>query len=243
MPPLFSKTARVLTRAGFWAHTLTAMSPTVELPRLRGLSSTTPAFRAELVRMADRLGLQVEPIAAIMSMESGFNPQAENPDSHAVGLIQFIPPTAKLLGTTTDALRDMSALEQLPFVERFFRVGPLRPSSPVGDYYVATFVPGFVGKSDDTVIAVAETARYDQNKGLDRNHDGSITVREVRAVLEDVLSGASSEPPILVDMSVPPIEASRSKTDWAPILLMVGTVIALNWKEVKTWIRTSSVLR
>ena len=38
----------------------------------------------------------------------------------ATGLIQFLPSTARGLGTTTDALAGMSSVEQLNYVEKYF---------------------------------------------------------------------------------------------------------------------------
>lgn len=71
--------------------------------------------------VADRLDMDPRHLAAVIAFESRFNPSAVNPYSGATGLIQFMPRTAVNLGTTTAALGRMSALEQLPYVERYFR--------------------------------------------------------------------------------------------------------------------------
>jgi hypothetical protein len=160
------------------------------------------AFKAELCRLAERNGWKPGPIATVMLLESGMNSAAVNPKGGATGLIQFIPSTAKLLGTTTEALRSMSAIRQLEYVEKFFKMVGLPAGARAGDYYIATFMPNFIGKPDSAVMSVAGENIYDVNKGLDRNSDGVITVGDVRSYLENTLSQAESKPPIPVDLSV-----------------------------------------
>lgn len=150
--------------------------------------------------MARRLGLQPGPIVAVMALESGINAQAVNPTSGATGLIQFMPSTAKRLGTTVEALRQMNATAQLAFVERFFMGVPrLKAGSASGDYYLAVFMPAFVGLPNVVPIAAKGTPVYDQNAGLDANKDGVLTVGDVRARLDAELSRAGALPPVLVD--------------------------------------------
>lgn len=172
--------------------------------RVRGIESTTPGFRAELVRMARRLGLNPDAIAGVMALESGINAQAVNPQSGATGLIQFMPTTARKLGTTVEELRAMNATAQLKYVELFLRGVPkLRAGSRAGDYYLAVFMPAFVGLPDVVPIAVAGDPIYDQNKGLDGGKDGVLTVGDVRARLEAELARASALPDLIVDLDAP----------------------------------------
>jgi hypothetical protein len=182
-----------------------------ELLAVRGIEKTSPGFRAELVRMARRLGLNADAIAGVMALESGFDPAATNPRGGATGLIQFMPGTATNLGTTTDALRRMSATEQLKFVERYFQGRPqLKAGSRAGDYYVTTFMPGFVGMPDLVPIAFRGDGIYDVNKVLDRNADGILTVGDVRSVLESELARASKAPRIPVDENAPSDAATQA---------------------------------
>ena len=174
------------------------------LLRVRGIERTTPGFRAEFLRMAKRLGLAPDPIAAVMALESGFDAQAVNPDGGATGLIQFMPPTAKRLGTTTEALRRMNATAQLRYVELFFRGVPaLRAGSRAGDYYLATFMPAFINLPDAVPIAFKGDNIYKSNSGLDGNKDGILTVGDVRSKLENELARAARLPPLQVDENVP----------------------------------------
>ena len=57
---------------------------------------------------------------ACMAWESGetFSPTIRNgAGSSMIGLIHFMPTTAKSLGTSTEALSKMTAVEQLDYVE------------------------------------------------------------------------------------------------------------------------------
>jgi hypothetical protein len=57
---------------------------------------------------------------AAMAFETGetFSPSIKNKASGATGLIQFMRSTAKGSGTTTAALAEMTAVDQLDFVEK-----------------------------------------------------------------------------------------------------------------------------
>lgn len=82
-------------------------------------------FIKALIAMAARLKANPEDILKVMLAETGgtLDPAKQNPraDSKATGLIQFMPTTAKGLGTSIEQLAKMTAREQLPFVERYFR--------------------------------------------------------------------------------------------------------------------------
>lgn len=193
------------------------------LPPLPDLAGTSAAFKAELCRMAERNGWEPGPIATVMFLEgTKFNPATLNGDTsvpverRAVGLIQFMPKTAKLLGTTSQALRRMTAVQQLEYVEKYFKMVRLPAGARAGDYYIATFMPSFIGRSDDEAMAVAGELNYEKNKGLDRNKDGLISVGDVRGYLENTLAQYSSKPPLVVDMS------ATSETSLWPWLLAGG---------------------
>jgi len=199
-----------------------------DLPHVRGIEKTTPGFRAALVRMARKLGLSADAIAAVMALESGFNPQAVNPNGGATGLIQFMPATAVNLGTTAAALRGMTAIEQLLYVERYFQGNPrLKAGSRAGDYYMATFMPGFMGLPDATPIAFRGDKIYSVNKGLDQNADGIITVGDVRGVLESELARASSKPRIQVDENAAPEVQTAGVGDDGALVLVGGAALFL----------------
>ena len=72
---------------------------------VNGNRFVTPEFIRGVEAMAGRLGTRPEYVLAVMSFETGgsFDP-AEGNSIGATGLIQFLPSTARGLGTTTGAL-------------------------------------------------------------------------------------------------------------------------------------------
>lgn len=130
-------------------------------------------------------------LMAAMAFESGrsFDPAKRNPQSGATGLIQFMPSTARGLGTTTDELAMMSAEDQLHYVERYLEPFKGRLNT-LPDLYMAILWPAAVGKPDDAALFAATDSNsraYAQNKGLDVDHDGVITKREAAAYVERAL--------------------------------------------------------
>lgn len=148
-----------------------------------------PDFNKKLEKIADALGVKSKDLIAIMKQESGVDPKAVNKMSGATGLIQFMPKTAASLGTSTDALKNMSAVEQLDYVYKYFKMVGVKPGMELGDLYMAVFMPKYVGADDDTVLGQDGAAGfsgkvYAQNKGLDKNKDGSITVADVKSSVQ-----------------------------------------------------------
>ena len=134
-------------------------------------------------------------LMAVMRFESGLRPDAINPTSHAVGLIQFLPGhAADLLGLpmtpdrnarAVQAFASMSADEQLDYVEAYLdQVLHGHGAANLRDAYMAVFYPAAVGQGESYVISRAGgegafgRAVYRQNAGLDANGDGVITAGE-----------------------------------------------------------------
>lgn len=143
-----------------------------------------PDFNKKLDKIANDLGVKSSDLIAIMKQESGVRPDIRNKMSGATGLIQFMPTTAKRLGTTTDDLARMSAVDQLDYVWKYFKMTGVGDGS-LGDLYMAVFMPAYVGRPNNTVLGQDGASGfsgkvYDQNKGLDRNKDGVITVADVK---------------------------------------------------------------
>ena len=61
-------------------------------------------FCAKLQSICNKLQISPEWLLAVMYIESRINPYAVNKYTNATGLIQFMPSTAKSLGTTTAEL-------------------------------------------------------------------------------------------------------------------------------------------
>ena len=143
-----------------------------------GFEKTSLEFRDKVIAIAERLKTNPNFLMAVMSFESGatFSPSVPNKaGSGAIGLIQFMPATAKGLGTTTAALAEMSAESQLDFVEKHFR--PFRGRlDTIEDTYMAVLLPKAVGKGPDFVLFQKPSVAFTQNRGLDIDGDGRITV-------------------------------------------------------------------
>jgi transglycosylase-like protein with SLT domain len=136
-------------------------------------------FKEKVVTISARLGVDPNHLMAAMAFESGrsFRPNIQNPYSKATGLIQFMPTTAKSLGTSIEALKRMSAVRQLDFVEKYFSpyIGRLKD---LDDLYMAILWPRAVAKPASYVLFAAPTKAYKFNKGLDTNVDGAVTKAE-----------------------------------------------------------------
>lgn len=147
-----------------------------------GATGLDQQFLARVKDIANKIGCDYKDLLGVMHCESGLKSTATNKNGGATGLIQFMPSTARSLGTTTDELRNMSALQQLDYVERFLmnakNSGALKNKDRItaGDLYTLIFMPAKAGKE---VIACAGSKEYNANKGLDTNKDGQITQTEL----------------------------------------------------------------
>lgn len=149
------------------------------LVNVPGSERVSPAFKEKVVQIAADLGTNPNFLMAVMSFESGesFDPAKRNPVSGAVGLIQFMKPTAVGLGTTQEALAQMTAEEQLDFVAKHFKPFKGRLNT-LEDTYMAVLFPAAVGKGAAHVLFRKPSVKFTQNSGLDINRDGAITVGE-----------------------------------------------------------------
>jgi hypothetical protein len=92
------------------------------------------------------------------------------------GLIQFMPDTARSLGTTVEALREMTAAQQMQYVEKYFDSVRLPPGSSAGRLYAYVFLPG---RANREVLTSRGEAFYEANRGLDMDGDGNITITDL----------------------------------------------------------------
>lgn len=144
-------------------------------------------FLKEVKRVASKLQINPADLLGLMASESGLDPQARN-KSGATGLIQFMPATARGLGTSTSALYNMNRLEQMKYVEKFLLKTVPKGASP-GHLYTAVYLPAFAKKDGNYVLAKKggftddwghhPAAWYSHNAGLDQNKDGNITISEL----------------------------------------------------------------
>lgn len=150
--------------------------------------TTSPARAAVLDALAGLTFPRAELDAAIR-IESGWNPAAVNPTTHAVGLIQFMPRTLQALGFpgSWQDFSQLGALEQVPWIRRYFARWKWRTP---GDTYVALAYPAALGKPDDELVAMEGSPIWNQNPAWRSPGNGPVTVGSIRAVLLRRLSSA-----------------------------------------------------
>lgn len=192
------------------ANTVPAPSKSgVAMPAFPGFAKLSRSDQQSFIKAAQWIA-PGEPdapkwLAAIVEFESGWDPSRQNPGpSKATGLIQFINPTARALGTTTDALRRMSFSAQLEYVKRYFSeiAGTRGKIHSLADMYLSVFSPKGVGGSPSMVLYSAGQPGYDQNAGLDHDGKGFITVGDVVRAPLSRLNSVANLAPILVPMGI-----------------------------------------
>lgn len=158
--------------------------------------------------------LQIDPIwlLSCMYLESNINPQAVNKMGGATGLIQFMPSTAKNLGTTVEQLYQMSGVQQLDYVYKYLKPYAGRMKQ-LTDVYLAIFFPIAIGKPDSYILqsgsqSASLIAKY--NAGYDLNKDQKITISEIKSAIFPRLGLAYTQPggstPGLPGGSIQPIK-------------------------------------
>lgn len=159
--------------------------------RVKGIEKLSKQELQALSAFADWMGVPVDWPATAISFETNgtFSPSIQNQSSHATGLIQFLPSTAKRLGTSIEALRAMTFIQQLEYVKKYFEAHRGKIHS-MADFYLVIFYPAEVGKSPSDVVAYQGDPVYDQNAGFDRSHKGYITHDDIASTVVDKLNAA-----------------------------------------------------
>lgn len=150
-------------------------------------------FENKVISVANDLGI-ANPnwLMQIMKAESGLRADIVNPKGGAIGLIQFMPRTAKGLGTTTDTLRNMSRVDQMDYVEKYLQPYAGRLNSYF-DLYLVVFFPAAIGNTDNddyifesSDLSAAQIAAG--NPTMDINKDGKITMGEFKQYLQNTVA-------------------------------------------------------
>lgn len=157
-------------------------------------SKVSAVFKDRVRWIADELGFDPNWLMACMAFESAetFRANIRNAaGSGAVGLIQFMPATAKALGTSTAELSNMTPEDQLKYVYKYFEPYKGRIRS-IDDMYMAILWPRAVGQPGTYQLFVRGGVAYRQNAGLDRNKDGVVTKDETCAKIREKLTRGHS---------------------------------------------------
>lgn len=175
-------------------------------------------FLQKVTQVAGLLGVTPSDLMKVMYLESSLKPYAQNSSTKATGLIQFMPNTAKSLGTTVDALKQMSGSEQMDYVYAYLK--PYRGTmADYNDLYFAIFFPRAIGKPDNWILqsdslTAAKIAKY--NSGYDLDSNNEITVGEVKAAIANRLN-----------LKKKIVTAASSITFWG-VAITAGVIFLLN---------------
>lgn len=166
-----SSSAGSVSRSSAGSHSVSRTS-------VSGLSGD---FVNKVKQIAQRLNCSYDDLLAVMNSESGLNPRAVNSSSGASGLIQFTSVAVQEMNRvygmnlSLEKIRNMSALEQLDLVEKYFKMTKSRAFSSnarlsAADLYSLCYLPG---RATRDVLTHQGENYYD--RGLDVNGDGKIT--------------------------------------------------------------------
>ncbi len=157
-----------------------------QIQGVKGNSFVSSEFIEEVEKMSKRLETKPQYLLAAMSFETGgtFDPAKRN-GIGATGLIQFIRPTAKNLGTSVEELAKMTSVEQLKYVEKYLK--PFKGKLASLEAVYTSILSGSPKKPDDVLFKIG-TLAYKLNP-LDWNKDGKITAREATTIVGARLFG------------------------------------------------------
>jgi hypothetical protein len=173
----------------------------------------------EIVRVAQAVGAHPFDLANLINFESAgtFSTSVQNRISGATGLIQFMPSTARGLGTSTAQLAKMSKVAQMRFVQTYLkrktRIGPL---NTVQSLFMAVFYP----------VAMKWPLDKEFSAKVQRSNPGIVTVGDyVAHALRRAKLPSSTEVGAAPLMAVPFSIAKRAAKapTWA---LVTGAVTA-----------------
>lgn len=168
-----------------------SQAPPAEISNIQTLrwgSKVSPTFRDRVRWIGEDLGFDPNLLMDCMAFESAetFRADIKNAaGSGATGLIQFMPATARGLGTTVEDLARMAPEDQLNFVWKYF--APYKGKlATLDDVYMAILWPKAVGKASSYVLFQGpSTTSYRQNAGLDVNKDSKVTKAEAAAKVRE----------------------------------------------------------
>ena len=155
--------------------------------QLKDLSQREPEFVKKMVAGSVQRGINPDHLANLLAMESSFNPHADNPNSSAYGLIQWMESTRKQFGLTQQGLSRMNATQQLDQVFRYFDQPHLRGKLGTQAALYSAVGAGQASSDDNAVRFRRGSKGYEANKVWDVNKDGVIRQGEFGQVAHRAL--------------------------------------------------------
>lgn len=139
-----------------------------------------PSFIQAVEDLSAKYNIDPSEVYKVIQGESSFNPRAKNP-SGATGLFQFMPATARELGTTTDAILSMTPTEQVALYDKYLSRWKYDGSNRLG---VMQAAPAYASRGPEEVIYPVGSPAWKQNPGWRSSGNGPITVRSINAYYE-----------------------------------------------------------
>lgn len=214
-------------------------------------------FLAKVIHISNNLGINPNWLMAVMKSESTLNPRAVNkqpssvagydgygdlikpkgtPDSdnaytrslyRATGLIQFMPRTAVSLGTTTADIYNMSGVDQLNYVYKYYLPYKDKLKSYY-DLYLVTFFPAAIGKPDEWVFQTSNIAASkiaQANPGINSNKDKKITIAEFKRYIQRTIPDNLKQ--FVFELTDATAQVAKKKSTWI-IFTAIAAVILYN---------------
>lgn len=139
----------------------------------------------DFVLLCDSFDYNANHLSKVIEHESGYKTHALNPSTKASGIIQFLPSTARGLGTSAASIRKMSFRSQLKLTMKYLKSIESMTNTQIQDsidMYLAVFHPKTLKQRYSrgrTVIFRRGTEGYRLNSNNDLNRDGDIDIYDV----------------------------------------------------------------
>jgi len=142
-------------------------------------SKLSSEAKEKIKDVAAKINCDPDDLIAVMKAESGCKTTAVNPNGGATGLIQFMPSTAKDLGTTCEDIKKMSDVEQVAlagkYLEKAKKTAKMSTDQKLDKktLHALIFMPANAKKD---VLCKAGSKEYEANKkALDKEGKGYIS--------------------------------------------------------------------
>jgi hypothetical protein len=112
-----------------------------------------------------------------------------------------------MLNTSTEALKKMTALEQLDYVEDYFKLMSKsyeRKYETLTDFYLAVLEPAAIGEEACYTLYVKPAKDYTRNEILDENNDGKVSLQDIEKRMKRMFPTAFA------------LSVNDNKTAWWP---------------------------
>ncbi len=179
------------------------------------------AFSAKVAKVASSIGASAKDLMAIMDLESGLSPSIQNSLGYT-GLIQFGKDAAKDLKTTTDALKKMTRVQQMDYVEKYFKLWmdrlKIKKIDNFIDLYLVVFYPAGIKEKD--LNKPFSTDKIEAANPALRDSKGNITKNSIRAIYEKKYQG-------LFDKAIQLASENKVATGASIIFFIVAIILLI----------------